>query len=85
MSQALQTLLGTAMIDGQFRERLLNGQRQELLPKFKLTDEEHHFLLDIKANSLQDFAATVDQWLSAKSHCPIYSGVGADPAFDFLP
>jgi len=84
MSQALQTLLGTAMIDGQFCERLLNGQRQELLPKFQLTDEEHRFLLDIQADSLQGFAAAVDQWLSAKSHHPIYPDIGTDTAFDFL-
>lgn len=84
MSQALQTLLGTAMIDGQFCELLLNGGRQELLPKFKLTDEEHCFLLDIKADSLQGFAAAVDQWLSAKSHRPIYPDTGTDTSFDFL-
>jgi hypothetical protein len=84
MSQALQTLLGTAMIDGQFCKLLLNGQRQELLPKFQLTDEEHRFLLDIKADSLEGFAAAVDQWLSAKSHRPIYPDIGMDTAFDFL-
>ena len=83
MSQALQTLLGTAMIDGQFCELLLNGGRQELLPKFKLTDEEHRFLLDIKADSLQSFATAVDQWLSAKSHRLIYPDTGTDTAFDF--
>jgi len=83
MSQALQTLLGTAMIDGQFCDLLLNGRRQELLPKFKLTDEEHRFVLDIKADSLQGFAAAVDQWLSAHSHRPIYPGTGTDTAFDF--
>lgn len=84
MSQALQTLLGTAMIDGQFCEHLLNGYRQELLPKFKLTDEEHRFLLGIKADSLQGFAAAVDQWLSAQSHRPIHSGTRIKTAFDFL-
>jgi hypothetical protein len=83
MSEALQTLLGTAMIDGQFCKLLLNGQRQELLPKFQLTDEEHRFLLGIKADSLQGFAAAVDQWLSAKSRRPIYSGIGTDTASDF--
>ncbi|HID64759.1 MAG TPA: hypothetical protein EYP49_18735 [Anaerolineae bacterium] len=83
MSQALQILLGTAMIDGQFCELLLNGGRQELLPKFKLTDEEHRFLLGIKADSLEGFAAAVDQWLSAKSHCLICPGTGTDTAFDF--
>ena len=84
MSQALQTLLGTAMIDGQFCEHLLNGQRQELLPKFKLTDEEHRFVLGIKADSLQGLAAAVDQWLSAQSNRPIYPGIGTDTAFYFL-
>jgi len=84
MSQALQTLLGTAMIDSQFCELLLNGRRQELLPKFKLTDEEHRFVLDIKADSLQGFAAAVDQWLSAQSHRPLYPDTGIDTALDFL-
>ncbi len=84
MSQAVPTLLGTAMIDGQFCERLLNGQRQELLPKFKLTDEEHRFVLGIKVDSLQGLAAAVDQWLSAQSSRPIYPGIGTDRAFDFL-
>ena len=84
MSQALQTLLGTAMIDGQFCELLLNGRRQELLPKFKLTDEEHRFVLGIKVDSLQGLAAAVDQWLSAQSNRPIYPGIGTDTAFDFL-
>ena len=84
MSQALQTLLGTAMIDGQFCERLLNGHRQELLPKFQLTDEEHRFLLGIKADSLQGFAAAVDEWLSAKSHRAICPDISTDTAFDFL-
>ena len=83
MSQALQTLLGTALIDGQFCERLLNGQRQELLPKFQLTDEEHRFLMGVKADSLQGFAAAVDQWLSVQSHRPIYRGT-TDTAFGFL-
>jgi hypothetical protein len=84
MSQALQTLLGTAMIDSQFCELLLNGGRQELLPKFKLTDEEHRFLLGIKADSLHGLAAAVDEWLSAQSYCPIYPGIDTDTAFDFL-
>ena len=84
MSQALQTLLGTAMIDGQFCKLLLNGQRQELLPKFQLTDEEHRFLLGIKADSLEGFAAAVDQWLNVKSHRPICPDIGTDTAFDFL-
>lgn len=83
MSQALQTILGTAMIDGQFCERLLNGGRQELLPRFQLTDEEHRFLLGIQADSLQGFAAAVDQWLNARSQGSICSGAGSDTAFDF--
>lgn len=83
MSQSLQTLLGTAMIDGQFCELLLNGGRQELLPKFQLTDDEQRFLLGIKAESLEGFAAAVDQWLSAKSHHPIYPDIGTDRVRDF--
>ncbi len=84
MSQALQALLGAAMIDGRLRELLLNGGRQELLPKFALTDEEHRFLLDVKADSLEGFAAAVDQWLNDKSHRPLWPGSDTDTSLDFL-
>ncbi len=84
MSRALQTLLGTAMIDSQFCELLLNGWRQELLAKFKLMEEERCFLLSVKADSLQGFASEVEQWLSARSHRPTYPGTETDTTSDFV-
>ena len=65
-SQALQTLLGTAMLDRQFRKQLLYGDRRALFPKYKLTDEERQFLLMIRADSLEDFAQTIEDWLETK-------------------
>ena len=52
----LQTLIGTALIDREFSEELLNGRRPTLLARLDLTDEERAAALAIKANSVQEFA-----------------------------
>ena len=75
MSQmALQTLVGTALTDHEFRDDLLNGRRHTLLTKFDLTDEEREVILVIEAESIQEFAARLDEWLKAQesliSHPP---------------
>ena len=75
MSQmALQTLVGTALIDPEFCNDLLNGRRHTLLTKFDLTDEEREVVLVIEAESIQEFAARLDEWLktqeSLTSHPP---------------
>ncbi|RLC69780.1 MAG: hypothetical protein DRI81_20010 [Chloroflexi bacterium] len=47
---ALKTIVGTTLIDREFCEELLNGNRLTLLAEFNLTDEEHESILAIKAN-----------------------------------
>jgi hypothetical protein len=62
-SMALQILVGTALTDGGFCERLLNGSRHNLLTDFDLTDEERQAVLGISAASIQEFAARLCEWL----------------------
>ncbi len=64
MSQmSLQTLVGTALTDREFRHDLLDGKRPTILTKFDLTDEEREVVLGIEAESLQEFAAQLCQLL----------------------
>jgi hypothetical protein len=72
MSQmALHTLVGTALTDSRFCHDLLNGRRRTLLADFDLTDEEQEAVMVIEANSIQDFAAHLHEWLKTQeSHTP---------------
>jgi hypothetical protein len=67
MSQtALQVLVGTALTDSEFRHDLLNGSRRTLLMKFDLTDEERKAVLGVEAESIQQFAAQLCEWLECQ-------------------
>src|SRR4030042_5896248 len=67
MSQAaLQILVGTALTDSQFCAGLLDGKRHTLLLAFEFTDEERRFIQAVQADSLQEFAARLDEWLQAQ-------------------
>ena len=61
--QQLNVLVGTAVVDPQFQEALLNGQRREMIAPFELTDEERGVVLSIQAENLQDFAQILHDWL----------------------
>ncbi len=56
MSPALEDVVGSAIIDRDFRVGLLNGKRARLLSQFDLSPEEHQVLMDIRAESLESFA-----------------------------
>lgn len=62
---ALQTLIGTALIDREFCKELLNGRRPALLTEFDLTEEEREVVLAIKVDSIQEFAVGLYEWLMA--------------------
>ena len=78
--QAMRTVVGKAVINDAFRASLLNGRRAELLREFDLEPQELSALLAIRANSLKDFAAQVEQ--VASSHkadiSASLSGAGRD-------
>lgn len=61
--RALERLVGTALVDSAFRERLLNGGRREVIAAFDLTPEEQMQVLSIHADDLQEFARVLHGWL----------------------
>ena len=66
MSQmAFQALVGTALVDPEFGEELLNGKRPGLLAQFDLTDDEREAILSVEAGSIQQFAVGLYEWLTA--------------------
>ncbi|MGB9723667.1 MAG: Os1348 family NHLP clan protein [Chloroflexia bacterium] len=61
----LNRLIGTAMVEPDFRQALLGGWRAEALAAFDLTSEERAVLLGIEASNLQGFARALYNWISA--------------------
>lgn len=73
MSQiSLHTLVGTALTDRQFCHDLLNGKRRTLLTQFDLTKEEQEAILSIQAETLQEFASQLCEWLKAQKSPTFY-------------
>jgi len=64
LTLALQTLVGDTLIDREFCEELLNGERFTLLAEFDLANEEREAILAIEANSTQEFAVELRKWLT---------------------
>jgi hypothetical protein len=64
MSQVtLKRLIGTALVDREFCDGLMNGKRRTLLAGFNLTAEEHAVIASSKAESVQELASSVHDWL----------------------
>jgi hypothetical protein len=61
--EVLQAVIGTAVIDTKFRNALLNGSRRNVLIPFKLSREEFDAVMDVHADSLEQFASQLDDWL----------------------
>jgi len=76
---ALQILVGTALTDPQFCHDLLNGRRRIILSQFDLTEEERKAVLAVKAESIQDFAAQLCEWLEAENLVPPIPAMAAGP------
>lgn len=51
----LNAIATRALVDKEFQEKLLNGQRKEMLGEFTLSEEEMKLLLSIKEDSLDQF------------------------------
>ncbi len=74
--ESLQAVVGTAVIDTTFRKALLNGSRRQVIRSFDLTREEIDVVMAIRANSLQQFAVQLDQWMTqarSKVERPVHS------------
>jgi len=73
--EALQTIVGSAIVDPGFQHGLLN-KAPGILNEFELTPEERAFVLGIQADTLQGFAQELHRWISRKS------AVEERPAFE---
>ncbi len=62
--ESLQAVIGTAVVDSLFRKALLNGSRRRVIQAFNLTNEETIAVMAIRADSLEQFAGQLDQWIS---------------------
>lgn len=70
----LKQLVGTALVDREFCDGLLNGKRAALLAGFDLTPEEHEVVVSLQTQSVQELATCVYDWLEAQE-TPIASRV----------
>jgi hypothetical protein len=66
----LQTIIGTALTDSGFRRGLLNGSRKRILQTFPLTTQEIDIIMQIRADSLEQFADQLHQTFVADGDEP---------------
>ena len=60
---ALRSLVAHAVVDARLCAKLLNGERESVLARFELSEGERAALREIRAKSLQGFAAQLDEWM----------------------
>ncbi len=60
----LQVLAGAARMDGLLCDRLLNGQRRQVAIEFGLSSREVDVVMAIEANTVQDFATGLLNWMT---------------------
>jgi len=64
---ALQKIVGKAVISDNFRARLLDERRADLIDGFDLEPQERDQVLAIQAQTLADFAAEIQQITQPRS------------------
>ena len=64
--EAVQMIVGTAVIDRRFRQTLLEKPAAAIKP-FELAPDEYAVVLAIEANTLEQFARKIDEWITAKA------------------
>jgi len=63
---ALKCLVGTALVEREFCEGLLNGECPALLTDKGLSDEERELVLSIEANSIAEFVGQLCEGLKSE-------------------
>ena len=58
-TRKIDELIWMALTDSNFRKRLLNGQRVEVLDTLSLTEAERQAVLEVKADTLEAFAGAL--------------------------
>jgi hypothetical protein len=66
--EMLQAVVGTAVIDADFRRSILNGSRHGAIARFELSHEEMGAVMSIRAETLEEFAGQLDQWIMKKEN-----------------
>lgn len=61
--EALQAIVGTAIVDSTFRHNLLN-RSPEALRRFELTPEESAAIQHINAKTIEGFARELHGWIT---------------------
>ncbi len=64
--ESLQALIGAAVTDSEFRKALLNGSRSHAVKNLDLSDDELAAVMAIRAETLEQFAGQLDQWIMKK-------------------
>lgn len=62
-NESLQAIVGTALIDKDFRRAMLNGSRAIVIKQFDLSVDEREMLMSIEANTLEQFAWHLHKWI----------------------
>lgn len=70
-AQALHSLIAHAVVDRRLCAKLLNGERDYVLSQFELDDQERAALSEIRAGSLQAFAAQLYIWMRSQSYAEL--------------
>jgi hypothetical protein len=63
MYTMLNTLVVTAVVNPEFCAKLLNGERRAVIADFDLTEEEREAVMAVRADTIETFAAGLDEWL----------------------
>lgn len=66
----IQALIGTAIVDAEFRQHLLEDA-SAVIGDFGLTPEEASAILSIRATTFQGFASQVHAWITSRSSVPV--------------
>jgi hypothetical protein len=72
----LQAVVGTALVDSSFRRSLLNGS-YDVLREFDLSPQEMAAVRMIEADSLQEFASQLHQWMVRQTATRVLAGTPA--------
>ena len=69
----LQAIVGTALVDSAVRQGLLNGA-YDVLREFELSPQEMAVVRTIKADTLQEFASQLHQWMVRQTASKVLTG-----------
>ncbi len=70
--EALQAIVGTAIVDSTFRHSLLN-RSPEALRRFELTPEESAAVQHINAKTIEGFARELHGWITRNTSQAVQS------------